>query len=275
MVQLVLVSTPEGGPGTWLGQWAEFGPPGIVANELIRAKTADNPYLKKEYLEEMKARYTPEEYKGYCEGYFVAAGGQVYRWDSTRNTRSQEVPHDFGEVQVYADFNVSKVVWLLAWVHNDVVYVFDEIVKQGVYTEEMARETALRLRKWGFDPHGLKIFHDANTGSRSATASRDRTSHSDVHYCKAVGLIPKAGRQNPPVRDRLASVNAKLRDGTILVDPRCTELIASLATQGRDSNGQPDKSGGLDHAPDALGYGIYSQWRIRHIRDGATPNRYA
>ena len=274
--QFILVSTPEGGPGTWLGQWAEFGPPHVVANTLIRARTVDNPYLKKEYLEEMRARYTPDEYLGYCEGYFVAQGGQVYRWDSTRNTRTVEIPSPMvGEIQIFADFNVVKVVWLLAWVHGGLVHVFDEVIGSNQYTEEMCPKVQQRLRKWDIDPVGIKIYHDANVSSRSATASRDKTGKSDVHYCKIAGFVPKARRQNPPIRDRVAAVNAKLKEGTLFVADRCTELKASLATQGRDANGQPDKSGGLDHAPDALGYGIFYQWPVRPLRDPNAPTRYA
>jgi len=274
-VQLILVSTPEGGPGTWLGQWAEFGPPHVVANQLIRARTADNPFLAREYLEDMKARYTPDEYLGYCEGYFVAQGGQVYRWDSTKNTRDPAIDGDgFGEIQIYADFNVAKVVWLLAWVHGGQVHVFDEVIGANQYTEEMCLLAQKRLRQWDIDPAGIKIFHDANVSARSATAARDKTGRSDVHYCKEAGFRPRAGRQNPPVRDRIASVNAKLKEGSLFVAPRCTELRASLATQGRDSHGQPDKKGGLDHAPDALGYGIFYQWPVRPPRDPNAPTRY-
>lgn len=275
--QLVVIGTPEGGPGTWFGQIAEFGPPGVRADRLIRARTADNPHLPPTYLEDMRSRYTPEEFRGYCEGYFVASGGSVYRWNADAMLRDFDPSDHAGEVQIWADFNVGKVVWLLAHVNNGVVHVFDEIVSQNTYTNEQATKAVERLRQWGLDPSGVKVYHDANTSRKSASATRDGSGLSDVKELRLKGFksVP-AGRQNPPVRDRVAAVNRKLQGGTLFVAPRCKELTTSLATQGRDKAGNPDKSGGLDHAVDALGYGIFRQWPYQHKPDEPErgPNRY-
>jgi len=272
--QLIVIGTPEGGPGSWFGQVAEFGPEGEKAQRLIRARTADNTTLPPEYLANMKSRYTEEEFLGYCEGYFVAAGGQIYRFDAKRHVRPWHAADRTGDIQIFADFNVQKVVWLLAHVHNGVAHVFDEVVSQNKYTDEQAASTKERLWQWGFDPTGLPMFHDSNTSKKSASARRDEVSSSDVIEVKKAGFRSKAQRQNPPVRDRISSVNAMLKAGTLFVDPRCKELIASLSTQGRDSKGQPDKSTGLDHAVDALGYGIHYQWPTRHRTDPDAVKNY-
>ncbi len=263
--QLIVVGTPEGGPGTWFGQVAEFGADGVKADRLIRARTHDNPHLPPEYIEDMRSRYTPDEFRGYCEGYFVASGGQVYRWDSKSMVRPFTDPYQHeGQLQVYADFNVVKVVWLLAWQHKGVVHVFDEVVSENTYTNEQGIKVKERIRKWGLDPEGVHLYHDSNTSKRSASATRDGTGTSDVLEVRQLGFKPKYRNQNPPVRDRVASVNKKLQDGALFVDTRCTELTKSLSTQGRDKAGNPDKSGGLDHAVDALGYGIFYQWPYAH-----------
>jgi hypothetical protein len=272
--QLIVIGTPEGGPGSWFGQVAEFGPTGEKADRLIRARTADNTTLPPEYLENMRSRYTEEEFRGYCEGYFVAAGGQIYRFNREKHVRPWQAADRTGEIQVWADFNVQKVVWLLAHVHNGVAHVFDEVVSTNKYTDEQALATKERLFAWGIDPRGLSMFHDSNTSKKSASARRDEVSSSDVIEIQKAGFRSKAQRQNPPVRDRISSVNAKLKAETLFVDPRCKELIASLSTQGRDKNGQPDKSGGLDHAADALGYGVHYQWPTRHKVDPDATRNY-
>jgi len=276
-IQLILCGTPEGGPGTWFGQWAEFGPPTLKAGQLIRAATADNPFLPPSYLAHMEATYTPDEFKGYCGGYFVAAGGQVYRWAPARNLRPFH-PDDegTGRIEVWADFNVTKVVWLLAHVTASRARVFDEVASVNTYTDEQAVKVRERLAKWGIHPD-VDLIHDANVAKKGSTTAtrKDKPSKSDKIEVKKAGFTPRSRHQNPPVRDRVASVNAMLKAGTLTVDPRCKELIKSLATQGRDGNGQPDKAGGLDHAVDALGYGIHMHWPTKFKpADDSRPSHY-
>ena len=66
---------------------------------------------------------------------------------------------------------------------------------------------------------------------------------------------------NPPVRDRIASVNAAILNGlgkrTWFVNSlACPSLTEALEQQVYDKNGDPDKTSGLDHAVDAVGYPI-------------------
>lgn len=263
-IQLILCGTPEGGPGTWFGQWAEFGPKKMRADLLIRARTADNPHLPPSYLQRMRDSYTELEFRGYCEGYFVAAGGQVYRYVADKHQVRFEMDDTVpGRVEVWADFNVTKVVWLLAFISKDRVHVFDEIVSLNTYTDEQANKTRERLIRWGVHPDKIVCVHDANTSLKQTTTS-GKPGKSDVAMLKEAGFKPKSRNQNPAVRDRIASVNTKLKNGTLVVDERCVELCKSLATQGRTEKGEPDKSGGLDHAVDALGYGVHMHWPVKH-----------
>jgi hypothetical protein len=43
----------------------------------------------------------------------------------------------------------------------------------------------------------------------------------------------------------------------------CPELVESLEKQAYDKNGEPDKSGGLDHIIDAAGYFIAYRYPIQ------------
>lgn len=264
--QIIAVGTPEA-RAIWYKELSE-GHDKVRANRTIRAKTEDNYHLSPEYLSDLRDRYTPEEFLQYCHGHFISAGGQVYRWDSSKHVQPlKNLPYPLtGSIQVYADFNVSKVVWLLAFVTGNKIHVFDEVVNFNTYTDEQAKKVKERIHSWGQVSNGVVVYHDAATSNRSATASRDRTGRSDVYWCKELGFRTKANSKNPPIRERIASVNAKLSKGELVVDPRCKELIESLSSQGRDSNGQPDKSTGLDHAVDALGYGVHWQWPIRPLQ---------
>ena len=67
-------------------------------------------------------------------------------------------------------------------------------------------------------------------------------------------------RTNPyPVVNRINAVNAMLRNANghrrLIIDPKCKYLIRSLeGLTYKEGTRMPDKSHGLDHAGDALGY---------------------
>jgi hypothetical protein len=44
---------------------------------------------------------------------------------------------------------------------------------------------------------------------------------------------------------------------------KCPVLVECLEKQAYDKNGEPDKSGDLDHSPDAQGYFITYRWPVR------------
>ena len=82
------------------------------------------------------------------------------------------------------------------------------------------------------------------------------------------------GSSNPPVKDRINCVNARLcnslRERRLLVDPRCRQLIRDLeqVTWKTDANGNPlvelDKSDPMrTHTSDALGYYIASAFPMQ------------
>jgi hypothetical protein len=77
--------------------------------------------------------------------------------------------------------------------------------------------------------------------------------------------VPKA---NPPVRDRVAMVNARLRNARdevqLLVDPQCKELIDDLEQVSYHEDSMQidkDKDRKRTHLSDALGYLIWQQSR--------------
>lgn len=251
LAQLILCGTPEGGPGTPFGRWAQFDPP--EDSLLIRAKTEDNPFLPKAYLKSLKDTLSPTEYLAYCEGFFVAEGGQIYRFDQQRHVDKVQLPRQ-DEVQIYADFNVGKMVWLIGKEVNGKYAVVDEVVGENTYTEEHIPRLKERLEAMGLNSTGVSFYGDASANHRSTS-----TAISDVAHLRRAGFKYYSPKQNPPVKDRIASMNNLFAQDRITIDPRCKYLITCLATQGRDSNGNPDKSNDMDHPNDALGYGMYYQ----------------
>jgi hypothetical protein len=86
---------------------------------------------------------------------------------------------------------------------------------------------------------------------------------------KVMYRVPKA---NPPVRDRVALVNARLRnardESRLFVDPKCTELIddfEQVSYREESTEIDKDKDRKRTHLSDALGYLIWQEDRSATI----------
>ena len=106
------------------------------------------------------------------------------------------------------------------------------------------------------------VYPDASGNARKSNNASD----SDLAILKQAGFQVCVNRRNPAVKDRVLSYN-KLshsegeRRFRVNVDA-CPHLVESLEKQAYDRNGEPDKSGGLDHVLDASGYFIVYKYPI-------------
>jgi hypothetical protein len=257
--QTVLGGTPEG--INWFRDWAEEPPDGINSR-LIRARTDDNPHMDADYIERICAYMSPEEIQMRREGKFVPAGGKVYhRFDRNIHVATCDQPTE-GRVQMWCDFNISCQAWAFARVLGGEAHVFAECVGEGD-TQTRAEIAVGMLKDYGINPRDVDVYCDASGTARKTSASR-----SDVQHLKRAGfrkvLHPPA---NPRVRDRVDALNLMLSEGRLFIDPRASFHLKCISTQGRDKHGDPDKSAGLDHGSDSIGYGVVNQWPVR------TPSR--
>jgi hypothetical protein len=96
-------------------------------------------------------------------------------------------------------------------------------------------------------------YPDASGRNRSTNSSR-----SDIAILQSYDISNMAPAANPPIRDRVASVQALLENGNgetrLWIDPRCRKLIECLELQSYTDKGEPDKQAGYDHMVDGLGY---------------------
>lgn len=252
--QLVVGGTPEG--FNWFYDWAEGEP--RDGSDTIRARTADNPYLSDDYLGQVLAYLSPEEAAQYVEGQFVPGGGRVYhRFESQRHVVRCANPTD-GSVQMWCDFNIACQAWAFARVLGGEAHVFGECVGEGD-TQTRAEIATAMLRDMGVDPRTVDVYCDASGSARKTSAAM-----SDVLLLKRAGF--KSVRHpaaNPAVRDRVAAVNLALSEDRLFFDPAAAFHIKCISQQGRDKHNEPDKSSGLDHGADSVGYGVVNQWPVR------------
>jgi len=161
---------------------------------------------------------------------------------------------------------------------GEMVYVLEEVVLPDSNTPA-ACEAFLHRTKylWETEPVTVQIYGDATGDSRTTAASRtDWKIIRDFFNGKKAAFAAsiRVGSSNPPVKDRINCVNARLcnslREHRLLIDPRCRQLIRDLEQVAwkTDANGNPlvelDKSDPMrTHTSDALGYYIASAFPMQ------------
>jgi hypothetical protein len=261
-LEILLTGTPEGYGPAWETVLAKPAP--TTRQYIIR--TQDNPFLPDSYVVDSAARLgTDDAIKEKLEGIRTARGGRVYsRFD--RKTNASPVVKS-GRLVIGCDFNVRNMQWIIAEV-DDVdrkIHVVGEVIKEGGTTTDEHAERAAKaimgiLAKRGRrvsreDVHAMRLraYPDASGASLHTTSTL-----SDIHLLLQAGFRPDPPTRNPPVMERVNTVNVLFRDRRLSVDvDACPMLTRALETQALDRNGEPEKkTGALDvsHVLDALGY---------------------
>ena len=260
--QFGAASTPEG--FRWM--WNTFGTEEAQQRpdrKLIRMRSADNPHLPQDFIERLQANYDPSLLQAYLEGQFCnLTTGQVYdRFDRKKHVTT-DIPDVSNEpLRIGVDFNIGNMSAVIGVRLGNNLLLIDEI--SGAHdTDAMAQE--IRHRAQG---RQVYIYPDASGGNRSTNASR-----TDIQILESYGFSNQSPKANPPVRDRVASVQALLENGKgeirLKVAAGCKRTIECLELQSYTEKGEPDKDAGYDHMNDALGYLVYRDFSMIHARAG-------
>ena len=263
--QMLLTGTPEGMRGAFY-DLAEGDVKTIAKRraegtlEVIRARTGDNPFLPPGYVEEELGDLDPHEREQYELGLFVPPRGRVYGgWSEANKLDDVATFERHGSPFMACDFNVMKMSWCCGWILGDRMCVTGELIADNTDTEEHAQRAREWWRDQDVEPREVTVYGDAAGNQRRTSAGAGRT---DWTALSAAGFrAQRVPPSNPAVRDRVFALNAKLRRNEVLVSPsRAPETVRSLSQQERDQWGEPDKSRGLDHMADALGYAVARLW---------------
>ena len=257
--QFYVATTPEG--FGWA--WETFERQTAPDRRLIRARTADNPHLPDGFIDSLLANYPEKLIKAYLEGQFVNLNtGAVYdRFNRAVHICESVINVDNEPLRVGLDFNVTNMSAVIA-VRSDVqLHVVDEI--SGAHdTDALAKEIRSR-----YPHHKIYIYPDASGGNRSTNATR-----TDIQILESYGFSNQSPKANPPIRDRVAAVQAALENGKgevrLKVAPQCLRTIESLELQCYTDKGEPDKDAGYDHMNDALGYLVWRELNPLHAKAG-------
>lgn len=236
--------------------------------EAIVAPPFENRFLLEQvpdFYERLRGSYDENFFRQEALGdYLNARGGLVYHaFERTVNVR--ETKMDATRAVIWAlDFNVDPMCSVVAQVEREgEVAVLDEIVLRRATTEQACAEFE---KRFGMPRAGVVVYGDATGAAMQTTGYSDYQvirSYFGSRMARVSYRVPKA---NPPVRERVALVNAKLRNARgevrLFVDPMCAELIddfEQVAYVEDSMQIDKEKDRRRTHLSDALGYLIWQQ----------------
>ncbi len=220
---------------------------------LLKGLTVLNYHLPPDYVESLKRTYPPQLIKAYLEGEFVnLVGNTVYdSYDRDLNDTNL-IMNDFpitNTVRVGLDFNVGRMAATII-MKNEAgdVFVVDEI------HHVMDTPAMIQIIQSKFKDRRVEIFPDASGGSRKSMDA----SKSDIRLLRDAGFRINAPRKNPPIRERVVSVNSlfcnSMGERKLFVNQStCPHLVEQLEFQAYDDNSMPIKNSDEDIL-DSLGY---------------------
>jgi len=235
---------------------------------LIQASTFDNELnLPDDYIPSLMESYPEQLIMAYLNGKFVnLTSGTIYTaYDRTLNG-SKETIQPSEPLFIGMDFNVGKMSAVVHVKRLGLPHAVDEIVN-GYDTPDMIKQ--IKERYWLYDGNEyrntrqIRVYPDASGDSRKSV----RASETDISLLKQAGFMVVAPAANPPVKDRINSMNAMFCNASgarryrVNAD-KCPTYADDLEQQVWADNGEPDKKQGNDHRPDAGGYFIHKEYPI-------------
>lgn len=238
------VSTPEG----FRFLYDFFVSNSSENKKLIKASTKDNPYISTDYIASLTEQYNEQQLQAYLNGEFVnLTAGTVYSdYDIIENHSDREIqPKDI--LHVGMDFNITNM--------SAVIHVLEGSNPIAVAEETKVYDTQsmANLLKEKYKGHTIIIYPDASGKNRNTSGETDHA------ILRRAGFQVLTLKKNPAVKDRVNTMNMMFRGSYKVNRFKCPEYSQALM-QLPYKNGEPDKSSGFDHLPDAGGYFIYYQF---------------
>lgn len=236
----------------------------------LHAPSTCNPLFTQAELEDAKENMSDSEFHQEILAEFIELYlGKVYPNYSVKNCSatnpftgadsiSKHLPIVLGP-----DFNLNPMGWAVGQFRGQDIYWFDEIYREHSNTQDATRAFIEKYRKNELTQE-VTICGDATAkaGQRAAAGKSD--------YDILCAMLTEAGvpwknltpDSNPPVKDRVNAVNAKLLSaaGTIHMwhHPRCKMLARDwMRTKWKETKGLEIDSGpkkDLGHISDGAGY---------------------
>lgn len=221
--------------------------------------TIASPFIPLSEIEAARADMDERSFRQEFEATFESMSGRVYYQFSRHEHVGEYLFNPQLPIWVGQDFNVDPMSSVILQPQpSGEVWAVDEIYFSNSNTASVCDE--LERRFWR-QFKTITLFPDPAGANRSSGRGE-----SDLDIFRERGLWRiRFRRKHPPVADRVNAVNRMLRsaDGVIRlrVNKSCRHLIESLEqTLYKKNSPEIDKSQGVEHITDALGYAIEFQF---------------
>lgn len=224
-------------------------------------RTLDGCVVPESEARAARATMDARSYAQELEASFENLAGRVYSNFSTAEFPEGNIDptvEDLGaELLVGMDFNVNPMSAVVAVRAGDECHVLEAIEILTSNTEEMASE--LRAR---YGPRKIVVYPDPSGRQRRTSAPVGQT---DFTILRRAGFQVRASSAPPLVVDRVNNTQTMLlnAEGRRRLRIHSDEKPLIRALSGltyKEGTSQPDKSSGLDHITDALGYLLWEEF---------------
>ena len=269
----LLIGTPKGFGKLYDGFIA--GQPGPNKDPHIMSwsyDTLQGGNVPQEEVEHARRTLDPRIFRQEYEASFEDFAGRIYYGFDRRHSVMDKDYDPLFRLHVGMDFNInpmSATVWQETIGADGEItsWQIDEIVIPTSNTEVMCEEIKRRYGRSDGSAEHITIYPDA-TGQARKTSAGGRT---DISILREHGFTVMVNNINPPVRDRINTVNARLEtaDGIrhCFIAPRCVNSIMAMERQlYKEGTSEPDKTTGFDHLNDATGYYLYARFGLVKMR---------
>jgi hypothetical protein len=243
----------------------------VKGYDAIVARAFENRYVLDrvpDFYDRLKHSYDEKFFRQEVLGEYVnSSGGRVYdQFDRKAHLKDLEV--DGAAPLLWAlDFNVDPMCSLIAQIAGETVRVLSEIVLSRATTRQACEAFHTRYPRHS---GGVVIYGDASGARQQTTGSSDYQIIEEYFrqegYQRCVYKVPRA---NPPVRERVTMVNAKLLSAcgevSLLVDRKCKGLVKDfeqVVYKPESTIIDKERNSQLTHLSDALGYLVWQECRV-------------
>jgi hypothetical protein len=254
--------------------------------QAVLASPGENVHLPEDFYSGLRKSYDKKFFEQEVLGqYLNVFSGQAYYAYGQNGENVRKLDFDPSLPVLWSlDFNVEPMSSVIAQRQRmadsdgDVIHVLDELIISSSNTAAACEAFRERMEKWA----ELKRNRGRDRVWRCERQRRTSAENTDYQIIKLFfrrfghlfNVQYKVKDSNPPVRDRVNAVNAKLCNAQgnrrLLHDPRCKELAKDLnqVVYVSDSHGNTipelDKNDSKrTHISDALGYLVWAEFPIR------------
>lgn len=226
--------------------------------------TITSPFIPRKEIERARRDMDEKSFRQEFEASFETMSGRVY-YGFERKKHVGDYPFNpHLPIIIGQDFNIDPMSSVIMQRQaSGEIWVVDECILFGSNTQETADEIARRYFK---QMNRISFYPDPAGNNRSHGRGE-----SDLDILRDAGFKNiRFKRKHPAVADRVNAVNRMLlsADGTIRlkVNRECRHTISALEqTIYKPGSREVDKSAGVEHPADALGYYIDFEFPVRGV----------